>query len=184
MDWLNKMIVSIMLTAILGIAAPLAIAQDGFSPYVDEDGTISFPDGFRNSMVHLGSWFVPDGDASGFHDVFTEKESVNAFKRTGVFPDGATLVKELRAAKSGSYTTGQGVNHATDLKQWFVMIKDSEGRFPNNANWGDGWGWALFKPDDKLKNVSRNYKSDCLACHVPAKSNDWIYTEAYPALHE
>ncbi len=52
------------------------MADDGFSPYVDEHGNISFPEGFRTSMVHLGSWFVPEGVASGFHDVYTEKATV------------------------------------------------------------------------------------------------------------
>ncbi|MEH6451913.1 MAG: hypothetical protein V7782_02620, partial [Psychromonas sp.] len=44
---------------------------------------------------------------------------------TGKFPDGTTLVKELRESKAGSYTTGEGVSYATSgIKQWFVMIKD------------------------------------------------------------
>jgi len=89
----------------------------------------------------------------------------------------------LRAAGAADYTTGSNVSFATDrLKQWFVMIKDEEGRFVGNPIWGDGWGWALYKPDDKETNVASNYKTDCLGCHVPAKSNDWVYVEAYPSL--
>ncbi len=157
--------------------------KEHFSPYVDSKGNISLPEDFRTSMVHLGSWFVPSGDASGFHDVFTEKATVEAFQKTGKFPDGATLVKELRASKSATYTTGESVSHATEnLKQWFVMIKSSKSRFADNPLWGDGWGWALFKPDDTNMNHAKNYKTDCLGCHVPAKGNDWIYTEAYPLL--
>lgn len=160
-----------------------AIAGGNFSPYVDGKGNISFPDGFRTSMAHLGSWFVPDGGASGFHDVYTEKESIEAFRKTGKFPDGATIVKELRASKKGNYTTGNDVSHSTSgLKQWFVMVKDEKGRFADNALWGDGWGWALFKPDNVRNNAASNYKDDCLGCHIPAKQNDWVYTEAYPVL--
>lgn len=160
------------------------MADDTFSPYVDSNGNISFPLDFRTNMVHLGSWFVPSGGASGFHDVYTEKNSVEVFRKTGKFPDGAVLVKELRASKSGSYTTGKGVNYATnDIKQWFVMVKDVKGRFANNPLWGDGWGWALYKPGNKAKNVATDYKTDCLGCHVPAKDKDWIYTEAYPTLN-
>lgn len=172
---------------LLFIASTLAVgasAHDGFSPYVDADGQISFPDGFRTKMVHLGSWFVPDGSASGFHDVYTEPATVEAFRKTGKFPDGATLVKELRASNSGTYTTGQNISYATDgLKQWFVMIKDNKGRFPGKPLWGEGWGWALYKPDAVNKNLATDYKTDCLGCHVPAKAKDWVYTEAYPTLH-
>ena len=166
-------------------SATVVIAGDEFSSHVSADGSISFPKGFRTSMVHLGSWYVPDGGASGFHDVYTEKDSIEAFRKTGKFPDGATLVKELRASHSADYTTGQAVKHATPaIKQWFVMIKDSKGRFAGNPLWGGGWGWALYKPDDTSKNLASNYKTDCLGCHIPAKANDWIYTEAYPILNE
>jgi hypothetical protein len=93
------------------------------------------------------------------------------------------VFKELRASKSGSFTTGQGVSYATSgLKQWFVMIKDSKNRFADNPLWGEGWGWALYKPDRPSKNVATNFKVDCLGCHIPAKDQDWVYTEAYPTL--
>ncbi|WP_394212071.1 cytochrome P460 family protein [Enterovibrio calviensis] len=162
-----------------------ASANDDLSPYVDDKGTISFPQDFRTQMVHLGSWFVPEGGASGFHGVYTEKATVDAYRKTGEFPDGATLVKALRAHNSGDYTTGTNVSHETPaLKQWFVMVKDSTGRFSDNGSWGDGWGWALFKTDDLTQNASTNYKTDCLGCHIPAKDKDWIYTEAYPILSD
>ncbi len=178
-----KMVASLLLASTFGLTAIPLAASDGFSAYVDADGNISFPDGFRTSMVHLGSWFVPEGGASGFHDVYTEKESVEAYRLTGEFPDGATLVKELRASNKGSFTTGEGVSYATnELKQWFVMIKDSQNRFADNPLWGEGWGWALYKPDNRSENVATNFRTDCLGCHVPAKSKDWIYTEAYPTL--
>lgn len=161
--------------------------NERFSPYVDSSGNISSPVDYRATMVHMGSWFVPDGEASGFHDVYTEKETVDAFRKTGKFPDGATLVKELRASEASDYSTGQGVHRSTAIKQWFVMVKDTENRFNSNPLWGDGWGWALFKPTaDKTiadtKNVAADYKKDCLGCHVLAKDNDWVYTEAYPTL--
>jgi hypothetical protein len=62
------------------------------------------------------------------------------------------------------------------------MIKDTQNRFSGNPLWGDGWGWALFKPDQPKLNVATDYKVDCLGCHIPAKQSDWIYVEAYPIL--
>lgn len=181
---INKIGLYFLITFLSQFLSLPALAQDNFSSYVDSNGIISFPEEFRTSLVHLGSWYVPEGDASGFHDVYTEEATVKAFRQTGEFPDGATLVKELRAASSGNYTTGQGVNYANDtLKQWFVMIKDSKGRFNDNPLWGDGWGWALFKPDNKMLNVAKDYKNDCLTCHIPARAKDLIYTEAYPTLN-
>jgi hypothetical protein len=62
------------------------------------------------------------------------------------------------------------------------MIKDVKGRFSDKPVWGDGWGWALFQPDDMSSNAASDYKSDCLGCQVPAKDKDWVYTEVYPTL--
>ncbi len=182
----KKIVSAVSFAVLLGAsvnAVSMTAGEGNFSPYVDNKGNISLPNDFRVGMVHLGSWFVPEGGASGFHDVYTERASAEAYRKTGKFPDGATLVKELRGAKVGDYTTGKGVNHAVSgVKQWFVMIKDAKGRFPGNKIWGDGWGWALYKPDDKSKQLAVDYKVDCLSCHLPAKDTDLVYVEAYPTL--
>ena len=162
-----------------------ASTADEFSSFVDAEGRIRLPDDFRKNMVHLGSWFVPEGDASGFHDVYTELSTVEAYRRTGEFPDGATLVKELRASTAGNYTTGANVSYANDsIKHWFVMIKDRKSRFPENPVWVEGWGWALIKPDDPSRSVAMSFQLSCLGCHLPAKPNDWVYVEAYPTLRK
>ena len=172
---------SILLGLALSIPAA-SFAMEPFSKAVDAKGNISLPSDFRKEMVHLGSWFVPEGEASGFHDVYTEPQTVDAYRRTGKFPDGATLIKELRAADKGDYTTGKGVSYPTTVKQWFVMVKDEKGRFAQNPLWGDGWGWALFKTDQPTSNVAKDYRNDCLGCHLPVKEKDLVYTEAYPTL--
>ncbi len=181
--------VAVSLTAVLFTMALLAHAgtamadKAGFSLYVDKSGNISLPDDFRLSMTHLGSWFVPEGEASGFHDVYTEPETARAYRKTGKFPDGATLVKELRSSAADTYTTGKNVSHATgDIKQWFVMVKDTKGRFAGNPVWGDGWGWALIKTGSSSRSVTADYRTECLPCHMPAKNTDWIYVEGYPTL--
>lgn len=180
---MKYIIAGIMLVAVVLFGCASNDAPKFFSPYVSKDGAIDLPKNFRKELAHMGSWFVPDGGASGFHDVYTEQATIEHYRETGNFPDGATLVKELRHSSSGNYTTGKGVAYANkNIKQTFVMIKDTKNRFADNALWGDGWGWALFKTDNKGVNVATNYKTDCLGCHVPAKQNDWIYIEAYPTL--
>jgi len=164
-----------------GVAAD-AMQAKGLSAWVSGSGEISLPEDFRNTMTHLGSWFVPEGGAGGFHDVYAQPETVAVYRETGKFPDGAVLIKELRTAEAADYSTGKSVQRATEkILQTFVMVKDREGRFSDSSNWGDGWGWALFKPGTE-GNVSGDYKADCLGCHIPAKDKDWVYTEGYPTL--
>jgi len=153
--------------------------------YVDKDGAIRLPEDYRLKWTHLGSWHVDDSmnGPGGMHDVYAEPEAVEAFRKTGKWPHGATIVKEIRAGRKGNMTTGI-VRWDGEITMWFVMVKDSNHTFPDNPNWGRGWGWGLFSIDDPKTNISTDYKIDCLGCHVPAKKTDWIYTHGYPILFE
>lgn len=93
------------------------------------------------------------------------------------------LVKEVFSAATGDMTTGT-VSHADKLSGWFVMMKDSKGRFPGNRLWGDGWGWSWFNVDNPLKTTSTDYAADCQSCHIPVQPTDWIYVHGYPPLRK
>jgi hypothetical protein len=56
---IGKLNVSCSLVFAVGaLFSSFVVAEDaGFSSYVDKKGNISFPQGFRISMAHLGSWF-------------------------------------------------------------------------------------------------------------------------------
>ena len=155
-----------------------------FSKYVDATGEISLPDDFETTFVHLGSVAVApktDQPVDELHGTYTRSEDLAAFLKDGKFPDGAVLVKDVRSTSSSKLTTG-AATYGAGVKVWFVMIKDSKGRFPENDLWGDGWGWGLFEGKDRAKQVAVNYKTDCRTCHVPARKQDWVFTQCYPAL--
>lgn len=176
---------SAIVVSSVAASAAIAAPQCPDLKYVDDQGRIQLPENFRQDYTHLGSWYVPEGEASGFHDVYLDPVSVELYRQSKQFPDGAILVKELRPAAIADYTTGANVAHAEDaIKQVFVMVKDSCGRFADNPVWGDGWGWGLFNPSNGPKqNMATNYHNDCQGCHAPAQATDWVYIEAYPTLH-
>ena len=97
-----------------------------FSAHVSATGAIHLPKDFRTKMVHLGSWFIPQGEASSFHDVYTEASTAEAYRKTGQFPDGSPLVKELRGAQAGNYTTGAGVAYAVETVKQFCSAPQLE----------------------------------------------------------
>jgi hypothetical protein len=173
----------------LTVAGAAALAEShseiksGFDLAVSPSGSIVLPNlDFQSDWTMLGSWSVNgDKGAKGVHIVYTQPGVAAAYRKTGKFPDGAVLIKELRAAGTEDLTTGT-VSYATDLEGWFVMVKDGSGRFPRNALWGDGWGWGYFEAGNPTALVTKDYESECKACHVPAESTDWVYTRAYPAL--
>ena len=158
---------------------------DAYTAYVDEQGSISLPEGFRE-WLHIGSWAVAGDDRekapiAALHNVYAQPSTIEGYRKTGKFPDGSVLVKEVQNAKVDTMTTGE-VGRADDVAVWFVMIKDTKDRFPENKLWGDGWGWAMFNGDDPSKTVTEDYKEACISCHLPAQDNDWVYLEGYPNL--
>jgi Cytochrome P460 len=153
---------------------------DGFQ-FVDKMGNIRKPTNVRDTYQALGTFMVLDPKGNELHFTYASPGTAEAYRRTGKFADGTVLVKEIFATDHAQMTTGDA-NWASGTKVWFVLIKDEKGRYPGNPLWGDGWGWALFKADAPDKQVATDYKKDCLSCHIPAKSTDWIYVQGYPVL--
>ena len=184
MKFLKLFAVLLLAGGALYMVAGSAQGQMARFPYVDGEGNISVPEDFR-SWAFLGTWAVAadddSGDVAGFHNVYTQPETIQAYRESGKFPDGAVLVKELFKTSSADMTTGR-VGRASEVEGWFVMIKDTQGRFPESGIWGDGWGWALFYAKEPEKNVATDYTESCLGCHVPAKDTDWVYVQGYPVL--
>lgn len=172
----------------LGGKAAEAGSQMGLSAeeFLDAKGNMIFPADkidYRRNWSYLGNWLVPAGaDSKGFHEVFAQKEAVDFFRKNNRFADGTVLIKEIRDFQRSNLTTGKEVYHLGANKIWFVMIKDKDGKH-KGPNWGDGWGWGLFKVGSSA-NQSSNYRVDCLGCHVPAKNDDWVYLKGYPTLKQ
>ena len=64
------------------------VTLDGYDRHVRADGSFRFdPSTALDGLVHLGSWFVPAGEAAGFHGVYTQSATLEFYERTGKFPD-------------------------------------------------------------------------------------------------
>jgi hypothetical protein len=189
-------VVRVFTLGILGIGAIIAIAALGSiqataissasqtEAAVDAEGNLHVPRDYQTTYQPLGSWAVAADEGRGskeLHVVLASPGSVEAYRKDGRFADGTVLVKEVFEAATKEMTTGT-VSHAEKLKGWFVMVKDSAGRHPGNALWGDGWGWSWFDAANPTKTTSTDYKLNCKSCHVPAHATDWIYVDGYPAL--
>src|SRR5215510_12143445 len=149
---------------------------------VDKSGNIHKPADVRDLYQLLGTYAVTDfNNDTEMHVTYASPGAAQYYRKNRKFADGTVLVKEVFATDHAQLTTGDA-HWATSTKVWFVMIKDEKGRYAGNPLWGDGWGWALFKADAPDKQVATNDKKDCLGCHVPAKTTDWVYVQGYPVL--
>jgi hypothetical protein len=188
-------IAGVLCVALAGLSVTVAASAYGQTetrlPYkgataavVDGKGNMHVPADYRTTYQMLGSWAVAADSGPGskqLHVVYASPGTIAAYRKTGHFPDGTVLVKEVYKTNTNSMTTGT-VSSAGTLSGWFVMVRDDVGRFPENKLWGDGWGWSWFDAADPRKTTSTDYKKDCQGCHIPAQASDWIYTTGYPPL--
>ena len=153
---------------------------------VDESGNIRVPSDYRERYRFLGSWAVASENGRGskeMHVVYASPGAAQPYRNEGSFPDGATLVKEVYETSTGEFTTGT-VSRADHLKGWFVMVRDAGNTHQDNPLWGEGWGWSWFDAGQPDKATTVSYRDECLGCHVPARSTNWIYVDGYPSLRK
>ncbi len=177
----KALVVSLLLAGASSSSSGAGHVKSGFD-LVDKAGKIRKPPNYRDLYQSFGSYTVIDQNGGEeMHFTYATPGTAEYYRRTGKFPDGAVLVKETFGTDHDKLTTGDA-HWPVGTKVWFVMVKDSKGRFPGNPLWGDGWGWALYKADAPDKQVATDYKKDCQGCHIPAQSTDWIYVDGYPVL--
>ena len=178
--------------------SPDTMSGDTMSPYVmaqhsgsgdqaEGDARLYVPSvNYRRDWVQLGTFSLqaddPEDGAGEFHVVYAERAAVEAYLKDGIFPDGATLVKDVFATKTEDLTTGRA-SYADKLAGRFVMVKDGDNSEADSSPlWGDGWGWAFYEGEEMQKTVTTNYVNDCMGCHQPAADTDFLYVQGYPIL--
>jgi hypothetical protein len=172
------------------VAVTAVIAQSEFETAAaasDPQTLLQVPDeNYRRDWVLLGSFSVladdPEAGAKELHVVYTKPENVDAFRKTGAFPDGAVLVKDVFATATEQMTTGTS-SYADKLAGRFIMVKDQGDKYAGTSPlWGDGWGWAFYEGTETKKTVTTDYQQDCLGCHEPVRHQDLTYIQGYPIL--
>lgn len=186
-----KNLIVIIIFVFCNIVSAKDSVNSTYKSIVDEKGNISLPKDFQLTWSFLGTWSIAPKEvetsgaasrhgAAGLHNVYTQQGVAEYYNKHQKFPDGAVLVKELLKTTTSTMTTGT-VSRGSEVEGWFIMVKDTKGRFKSNPLWGNGWGWALFNASNIKETVTKDYKTECLGCHIPARDKDWIYTEGYPS---
>jgi hypothetical protein len=174
--------------AVVGFTSAMVVAQTMVPP---SSGTASKTDellhvpaaDYRRDWIQLGIFSIqadePGEGAKSLHVVYAEPEAVDVWRRTGSFPHGATLVKDVLNTETEALTTGL-VSYAGELAGRFVMVKDAKGEFEGSSPlWGDGWGWAFYEGTETKLTVTTDYRADCLSCHEPVRANDLLYIKKH-----
>jgi len=152
-----------------GIMAPLLLASTGVADTPVQP--VPYPDGFRR-WVHIKSAINDPAHAAfgrygGMYHIYANGLALEGY-RTGIFPDGATIVFEMNSVQTQGKTTMAVKRRFID-----VMTKDKRSH-PVTG----GWGFEEFEGSSRdVRNVSTsNGEAACFACHVTQKSRDYVYS--------
>ena len=170
-----------------GAAVSPAYAQPKASAALVEftaDGKLKQPVGYRK-WVYVGEVVTPndmnDGEATfpEFHSVYMDPESFAEYEKTGKYPEGTVLIKELSSVGSKKAPSGNGYfqGEFTGLE---ATIKDSK-RFKDEPGY---WAYFSFGHKYPLKaEVSKSAVASCNKCHEDnVKKDDWVFSQDYPVL--
>jgi hypothetical protein len=161
-----------------------AAAAPRSAPPVDAKGHLHVPSNYRDTYEYLGSWAIAANKGPGskqIHEVYASPGTIAAYRKTGKFPDGTTLIKAVYATQTAAMTTGM-VSRIGKLQGWFVMVRDDRNDHPGNPLWAKGWGWSWFDADKPEKTTSTSFEANCQGCHIPARETGWVYTQGYAPL--
>jgi hypothetical protein len=159
----------------------------------DSSGKMELPTGYR-AWVFVGAPLTPNGLNNGkanfpeYHNVYVEKKNVDAYLKTGEFPEGTVIVKELTLVLDPEFPDGSrkepsgrgyfnGAFNGID-----VSVKDSK-RFAET----NGWGYFTFghHPLPYDKTAAEKPVAECAGCHLAnVASTDMTWIQFYPLLRD
>jgi cytochrome P460 len=157
----------------------------------DSDGKLKLPTGYRR-WVFLGAPLTPNGLNNGkagfpeYHHVYVEEQNLDVYLKTGSFPEGTVIVKELTrvlnpAFPDGSRTEPSGRGYFNgEFNGMDVTVKDSK-RFANT----NGWGFFNFghHPLPYVESAKEASPAECAGCHASfVAKTDMTWVQFYPIL--
>jgi Cytochrome P460 len=166
-------------------------AQQSGGAVFNPDGKMKLPTGYRE-WVFLGAPLTPNALNSGkasfpeFHNVYVEKKNFDAYQKTGKFPEGTVIVKELVLLQKPTFPDGS--QQAPSGRGYFegdfngmdVSVKDSK-RFAKT----NGWGYFTFGHHalPYEQTAAESSTAECAGCHIAnVAQTDMTYEQFYPVL--
>ncbi len=190
------MLVATLATTILVLGCSLLTAQAQSMAVVtasfNDDGSVKQPVGWRK-WVFVGAPLTPNALNGGnapfpeYHNVYVEPSAFDAYEKTGKWPEGTQIAKELTTiyqnnnddVGSSAEVSGRGFQQG-EFSGLELTIKDSK-RFPDMAG-----GWAYFsfghKPQPYEASAKAFPEESCNACHAANAADDFVFTQFYPVL--
>ena len=183
----TSLLVSVLaLFAVLLGNTPLQVnAWESFpKPTFNDKGELLRPDVSYREWVYIGTPLTPnelnppEAPFPEFHNVYIHPSDFDHWKRTGTFPDGTVIVKELVLVGTKQAVSGIGY-FMGDFTGLEATIKDSK-RFKDEPG---NWAYFSFGHSYPLADSAQAFPAPaCNACHEASAADDFVFTQFYPVL--
>lgn len=165
---MKRAAILVAMSVVGALAGGVALAADAGKVAPAPNG-IAFPADYPNWRVISVSHRT---DKNSMRAILGNDIAIEAARtgKTLPWPDGAILAKV--AWKEGQEAAWPTAIGPKEFAQVEFMVKDAK-------KWADtgGWGYARWVGSDlKPYGKDKNFAAECLACHTPVKSRDWVYT--------
>ena len=184
--------IAVLVASVALFRTKSAVAQTERSAAVfTADGKMQLPTGYRR-WVFVGAPLTPNALNNGkanfpeYHHVYVEAQNVDAYLKTGTFPEGTVFVKELTRVLNptfpdGSRTEPSGRGYFNgEFNGIDVTVKDSK-RFSTT----NGWGFFTFghHPEPYDQTAAEKTVTECAGCHIAnVAKTDMTWVQFYPLL--
>jgi hypothetical protein len=157
------------------------------------DGKLILPTGFRR-WVFVGAPLTPNGLNNGmanfpeYHNVYIQAQNIDAYMKTGEFPEGTVIIKELTRVLNPTFPDGSTVEPSGrgffngEFNGIDATVKDSK-RFAKT----NGWGFFTFghHPLPYNETAAEKPEAECAGCHKAyVAKTDMTWIQFYPILHK
>jgi Cytochrome P460 len=172
-------------------AKPVVAQSERSAAVFTPDGKLELPTGYRR-WVFVGAPLTPNGLNNGhanfpeFHNVYIQAQNVDAYLKTGSFPEGTVIVKELTRVLDPIFPDGSKVEPSGrgffngEFNGIDETVKDSK-RFSKT----NGWGFFTFghHPLPYDKTAAEQPVTVCAGCHIAnVAKTDMTWVQFYPML--
>lgn len=178
----------LLLSALVAFSGLTAQAQDAkpkpAAARWNDKGELLQPENYRE-WVFVGTPVTPndmnDGKAAfpEFHNVYIDPTSWAEYKKTGKFPEGTILVKELVSVGSKLASSGAGY-----FQGEFIGLEATVKSAAKHPKEPGNWGYYSFTVPAKspAKTAAIMPTVSCNACHQASAKEDYVFTQYYPVL--
>ena len=186
---LNKSKFNFLILILLAGLIQTTQADPEWGPRWTETGELILPDNYH-AWIFLGSPLTPhalNGGNAGFpeyHNVYIHPEAYQIYQKTGDFPEGTILLKELQLTLPATFPDGSRTEVSgrgffpAEVNGIDIAVKDSN-RFRDSG----GWGFFNFghRAPPYAKTASVQPKQACAGCHE-ANADRMVFRRFYRSI--